>query len=34
LIEYYKKKKLLRDIDATHGMEKTLASIVKVLESL
>jgi adenylate kinase len=34
LIKYYKEKKLLRDIDATHGMENTLASIVKVLESL
>jgi adenylate kinase len=34
LINYYRKKKLLRDIDATHGMESTLASIVKVIESL
>ena len=34
LIKHYKKKKLLRDIDATRGMENTLAGIVKVLDSL
>ena len=34
LINYYRQKKLLRDIDATHGMHNTLASIEKVLESL
>ncbi|MFO7618676.1 MAG: adenylate kinase [Thermoplasmata archaeon] len=34
LIDYYRKEGLLRDIDSTRGMENTLASIVKVLESL
>ena len=34
LIDYYRNKGLLRDIDSTHGMENTLASIVEVLESL
>lgn len=34
LINYYREKGLLRDIDATHGMQNTLAKIVEVLDSL
>ncbi len=34
LIEYYRNKNILRDIDSTRGMENTLASIVKVIDSL
>ncbi|MBA3046385.1 MAG: adenylate kinase [Candidatus Thermoplasmatota archaeon] len=34
LIDYYRNEGVLKDIDATHGMQNTLASIVEVLEAL